>query len=929
MKLESKIINHIKKNIANEQEEKNLSDLPEESHIINKVEGLKRMPPENLAVFFDAKSENFQFVNWENILRTLLEEILVKYDPGKGLVDDSEEYDKQWFSKIKITDKFDHYYSDRFNECYKEKLGPQVRYTLSRDTESILNLCGSPNRDTVKNIRGLVFGYVQSGKTLNYASVSNAAIGAGYNMIVILAGATNILREQTQNRINHDLIGQYEGKILGVGKFNNNPAKKPISLTTPTSDFNKKVANAQTNGINLENIRVPVIAIIKKNVTPLKNLKEWLENQAGQGGVIKKSLLLIDDESDYASVNTNEEEDPTSINRGIRDLLNSFDVSTYLAVTATPFANILINHEVSNEKYGADLFPRSFIWTLDKPETYIGVNETLGDSFVDVYDLDNDMDKEEVNDCIKFVLTAKKTDRFEELPYYIKFAICRFLFNATCLREERPNSDHLSMLVNISRLTDHHVEISSLIKEFMDDLFKMIRNSSLEKVENKWLMHIKNLAQQNLHGFKSLKEFWNELEGAIAITEIFDIHQTTKIPLTFPEGMKRNSILVGGLSLSRGYTVEGLITSVFIRTTKTFDTLMQMGRWFGHKKHILKHISVFSTPAIRNRFELIEESVVDLLEQIDEMIRLKLAPRDFGLNIRRHPNVIIEDAVHELRSRQGLEVVSKAKMKYAEQITLKLSLGNRIMETVRFLNDKASVAFNNDLVNDLILSLEYKVKCNKYSSLAYPGLHVDIKDKDKILGYLDVPNSSVQEFVTNFKLPSQRLSDTSAKLPLRFLIEFLQKTENNNLKWDVSLISGSEIEKINILNVDYKKVKRSLEMTKDGKNIKIPKNQLSIPAHEFRFLSGEYKEMIDRSTAREHRKHQTGKPLLLLFPIKPEEAQGEKLNLEAFETIPLWGWSISMPGDRTSEDSISVLANSVFLKQLIEEYEDDLEYDDY
>jgi hypothetical protein len=927
MEIESKIICHIKRNISSEQEENDLTDLPEESHLIDKIEKLKGIPIETLAAFFESKPKELESLNWDSILRTLREEILVKYEPGKGLIDDSEVYDKQWFSKIKITDNYDNYYSNRFSECYKEILGPQVRYTLSRDTESILNLCGNPKRDTVKHVRGLVFGFVQSGKTLNYASVTNSAMGAGYNMIVILAGATNILREQTQNRMNHDLIGQLNGKAIGVGKFKNIASKKPISLTTPIADFNTKEANAQTNGINLENIRVPVIAVIKKNVTPLKNLKDWLENQVGQGGVLKKSLLLIDDESDYASVNTKDENDPTSINRGIRDLLNSFDVSSYLAVTATPFANILIDHEVTSQEYGADLFPRSFIWALDKPDTYVGVRETLGDSFIDVYTLDNEMDEEEVISELSFVLTAKKDDKFKKLPYYIKYAICRFLYDTTCLRKERPKTEHLSMLVNISRLTDHHIEISGLIQEFTDDLYKVIRNSSLEKINNKWLLHIKELALQNLNNFDNLQDFWLELESSIGIIEIFDIHQRSKVSLSFSEGINRNSILVGGLSLSRGFTIEGLITSVFIRTTKTFDALMQMGRWFGHKKNIKKYLSVYSTPTIRNRFELIEESIVDLLDQIDEMKRLKLSPRDFGLNIRRHPNVIIESAVRELRSRQGLDVVSKAKRKSATEITIKLSLGNRIMETVRFLNEEEPAIYNDKLVHDFIKSLD--LECNKYSPITYPGIHVDIKDKNKILGFLDVKNNFVKEFINNFKLPIQKLSDTNAKLPIRFLLDFLGKAENEFLKWDISLISGGENkELIEVLGKEYNKVKRTFEVAKDGKSIKLPKNQLSIPSHEFRFLKEIPTGTDNRLEARKLRKTQTGKPLLLLFPINPVPAEGVELDLSLFNEVNLWGWSISMPGSIHDEDCISVLANSVYIKELMDDYEEDLRYED-
>ena len=183
------------------------------------------------------------------------------------------------------------------------------------------------------------------------------------------------------------------------------------------------------------------------------------------------------------------------------------------------------------------------------------------------------------------------------------------------------------------------------------------------------------MAENNIEPFNSISDFWTELEKTIAITSIYDIHQKTKIPLTYKKNVKRNSILVGGISLSRGYTIEGLITSVFLRTTKTFDTLMQMGRWFGHKKHILKYLSVYTTPTIQNRFELIEESVIDLLKQIEEMKQLGQSPKDFGLNIRRHPNVVIEEAVRDMKSRQGLNVLSRAKSKSAQKNNSKIIFG--------------------------------------------------------------------------------------------------------------------------------------------------------------------------------------------------------------------------------------------------------------
>jgi hypothetical protein len=450
----------------------------------------------------------------------------------------------------------------------------------------------------------------------------------------------------------------------------------------------------------------------------------------------------------------------------------------------------------------------------------------------------------------------------------------------------------------------------------------------MKLIQNKWLLFIKRIAEEDLKSFDSIEDFWKSLEISLSATKIFDIHQRSKVVLTYPDGIKMNSILVGGLSLSRGFTVEGLITSVFIRTTKTFDALMQMGRWFGHKKHILKYITVYTTPTIRNRFELIEESIVDLLDQIDEMKRLQLPPTEFGLNIRRHPNVVIEAAVKELRSRQGLDIVSRAKRKHAKEITLKLSLGDRIMETVRFLKDVQSVEFNNELVNKLFINLENEPNCNKYHPEVFPGLTVDIQDKSKIIGFIDVPNEHVKDFISNFKLPPQRLSETNAKLPLRFLLDFIDNPENISLKWDISLVTGEQ-DSTKILDREFNKVKRSFELSKDGKYLKLPKNQLSIPAHEFRFLLETYTSMIDRKKARIDRNSQTGKPLLLIYPIKPVEAKGVKLDLDMFDDKCLWGWSISMPGSGKDDDYISVLANSVLLKQLMEDYDQDLELEEY
>ena len=872
MQTEEKIVRVLKSLISTEMQDKGADSLPEESLLHLKIKGMRDTPAFVAINFIGGTEKEFANVDWEIVTRRLKEEVMVRYDQGSGIVDDSETYDKQWFSNRKWDSGSEFYYLNRFSEYYAERLGPQVRYTISQDTQSILDLCGDPKRVESKHVRGLVFGFVQSGKTINYLSVANAAMDSGYDMIVVLAGATNILRRQTQERLNRDVIGQLNGKIVGVGEKKFKVEKKPISLTTLNSDFNSGVAKAQMSGFTLHTIKTPVVAVLKKNVSPLKNLKKWLEQQAG-GGKLNKSILLIDDESDYASVNTKEEHDPTSINKGIRDILNAFSVSTYVAVTATPFANILIDHEGNNEEQGSDLFPRSFIWALDRPETYVGVKETLGDGFVDVTKIEG-FDSGSLRSDVDALLWAKKDYEHAELPVMIKNAACRFFYDATCLRKRRPETEHLSMLVNVSRFTDHHVRLGALLSDFTESLYKQIRSHSLHKVPDHWLIRIRELATADCGGFGDVEEFWKALEENLSFSQVYDIHQKSKIELTYPGGVVRNSLLVGGLTLSRGYTVEGLITSVFVRTTRTFDALMQMGRWFGHKKHVADYISVHTLPEIRSRFEVIEDSIIDLLEQIKEMKEAKQAPKDFGLNIKRHPNVTIERSISTVLKNQGLEVVAKNKQKAASLIELKLSLSNRCMETVRLLPQRKVIENNDELVATFWRTLSSDGRPVPFSGEELHGnLFVDGASSESPIGYLDVPHELVRNFILNFRLPKQTLSDTTSKLPLRFLEEYLKDPDRKDMSWDVSIVTSSKADEANCMDFcGYRlgKVTRTFEQSRDGESIKIPKNQLSIPSNEYRFLPKsevEKSHLTNRAQARSLRKMIGNKPLLLLYPL--------------------------------------------------------------
>jgi len=401
---------------------------------------------------------------------------------------------------------------------------------------------------------------------------------AGYHLIVILAGATNILRKQTQERVISDMIGWNGISDTGVALIDNDPKRRPTSLTTIDLDFDKKIAQQKMGDYTLETVKVPVIAVIKKNVYSLKNLNGWLKSQ-NRSGKIEKSILLIDDESDYASVNTRDENNPTSVNRAIREMLNHFKTSTYLAITATPFANVLIDVDNRNDVYGNDLFPRSFIWTLNKPSTYMGVKEIITERFRNIGESFERDDSNQNDNLVDNILRFKKESNFDTLPSFVFTAMEEFIYNCVKIRRDLNYNADLSMMVNMSRFTRHHQEVAELIYNEIQ-IFKMeIKNKYIENCSHRSLRAIFKLFKSDETFFCDIPEFNKLVQDVILNIDVIDVHSESKREIAFSGEYSTNHIVVGGLSLSRGFTIEGLIVTVFVRSTKIYDALMQMGRW--------------------------------------------------------------------------------------------------------------------------------------------------------------------------------------------------------------------------------------------------------------------------------------------------------------------------------------------------------------
>lgn len=846
-----------------------------------------------------------QEIDWDQVWYELETQIQVKHSIGSGLDNPNAKYNKNWFTEFKKENK-SRYYSDRFLRKISEYLSSEVLYTLQQDTEQILNLLGSPEREEDRDIRGLVFGFVQAGKTLNYTSVSNAAMDAGYDLVVILAGATNILRSQTQKRILTDLIGFNAGKDVGVGKIDNNPQKRPISLTTIEQDFDKKIAAQNMGSATLDTVKVPVIAVVKKNVNALENLNKWLASQ-NPTGKLKKSILLIDDESDYASVNTKDQDDPTAINKRIREMLNHFNVSSYCAITATPFANVLIDSENRNDDVGSDLFPHSFIWTLDKPSTYMGVEEIVSERFKDITLVEGGERKEELSIIADQILRykvhkdpskKKQSDEFTTLPIFVNHAIEDFLYQAVKLRYFKAYEGDLSMMINLSRFTKHHQELAKLTFDLIAKCSRQIENRAIASCTEKILMGcLRRFNDDNEFDITEI-EFDELLEEAIKSIDIIDVHSESKRTISFTGKDSINHIVVGGLSLSRGFTVEGLIVSVFLRTTSTYDALMQMGRWFGHKQQFADYISLYTTSRIRRRFESIQRATIDLIEQLHEMRDKGATPEDFGLAIQLDPEV-------------AMQVVSANKRRDADRLTVSMSIEGKTCETTKiFFTNEDAECLNEGLVTDFV-----KEVFNQGERVENkPDVYVPGNSREN--GSRSIPKNLLVDFINKFQMPHKGLAELTSKMPYKFVLQHL---EEHVTHFDFFMVDGKAANEVIFEDRKIYLSKRKFVHREDI--IQIAKNQLSSgPTLESTFLDQIYET---RESAARRRDELNLPPLLLLYKVLARDYKNDEKVYGSY-----WAWSLIIPGDRSKQKKKMVFGNSVLLRQLSQEegFENENEY---
>jgi len=639
-----------------------------------------------------------------NEIELLAREIEVKrgIKAGLGAVVDSEDFEP-WLDNAKSA--IEPFYWNRYRKLLLQTgLPKDVVIAIDKVTDKLLSRLGNPNKHVSWDRRGMVVGHVQSGKTANYAGLICKAADAGYRLIIVTAGMHNNLRNQTQERIDEGFVGFDSGKergrmvggrkhVLGAGNFD--PNRRPVSLTTRFHDFKKARADSDSSEIGA--YVEPVILVIKKNYHTLANLLDWLRDNSARGDreMIDQPMLLIDDEADNASINTKYGKKlVTTINGQIRDLMNMFHRSCYVGYTATPFANIFIDPDQDDEMYNEDLFPRDFIIGLDAPSNYFGPTKIFVDGLPDE---GKPVWLRQITDNEDILPIKHKIDHeLNSLPESLVEALRTFLV-ARAIRNLRGQAaSHCSMLVNASRFTG----VQGLLRNRLHEVLERIQNSvRINASRGKAALNDPEIAA--LHTVWQLEysesepdwtSIQSELLDAIAPAKVVEVNSRAN-DLDYSNSGERGQtvVAVGGFSLSRGLTLEGLTVTWFLRNTMMYDTLMQMGRWFGYRSGYEDLCRIWMPVDAIDWYAFIANAAEELHDELRTMEKAKATPRMFELAVRSHP--------------ASLLVTARNKLGSGKMVTTLVGLSNKFVETSKVSTKPTEMEANRGLARDLLARL--------------------------------------------------------------------------------------------------------------------------------------------------------------------------------------------------------------------------------
>lgn len=520
--------------------------------------------------------------------------------------------------------------------------------------------------------RGLVVGYVQSGKTANYTAVMAKAADAGYSLFIVLSGLHNNLRRQTQVRLSSDL-GDHDW----------------VPLTSDDADFGNVV-----NGAAFLARGVKAVAVVKKNQARLRALRDWLRDIPEETRR-RTPVLLLDDEADQATPNSATGRDQlTRINALVRQIWAELPTGTYVGYTATPFANIFM--DPSDEE---ELYPADFIIDLPRPDDYFGAERVFGREPLDDADAPDpglDMVREVPDEdagSLRPPSNRNARGSFDpSLPDSLVDAATWFVVATAIRRARGQRSAHSSMLVH----TTHYVQPHFAMKQRLNLLLDRFRADLQDGKASAFVASFEREATRAAEIATLPLPTWADVEAELAgvlqnVRMVVDNgssddrldYRRTLDGQVIPETV----IAVGGGTLSRGLTLEGLVVSYFTRTSNTYDTLLQMGRWFGYRPGYEDLPRIWIQPQLADEFSFLALVEEEIRQDMRHMERMQVTPRELGVRVRAHPG--------------RLAIVARNKMQHAEVVRVSYS-GKRLQTFIFDENDPGVLAANHRVVADFV-----------------------------------------------------------------------------------------------------------------------------------------------------------------------------------------------------------------------------------
>ncbi|HEX2092243.1 MAG TPA: Z1 domain-containing protein [Longimicrobiaceae bacterium] len=507
---------------------------------------------------------------------------------------------------------------------------------------------GSPELSS----RGLVVGYVQSGKTTNFTAVIAKAADVGYRLIVVLSGVTDNLRTQTQLRLLEQLI---------------EPRRMNWFALTEDEDF-KSPGNAAHL---LGDPERRLIGVVKKNPSRLRRLNEWLDSAPDE--VMRDvPILVIDDEADQASVDVGEEQ-RSGINQLILDLLDR-PKAAYIGYTATPFANLL-----ADASFPPGLYPRDFIRNLDMPNGYFGTEKIFGRERLTHEEEDHESDGLDVirhvpDDEIPQLRPPTRRDQRAawqpSITSSLDSAIRYFLLASAARRERNRGNPHSTMLIHTTQLTEPQMQFQRPIKDLLDKVAARLEREDTDLIhqlraqweEEQARVPPAEMGEAPVPFERVLAQLPPVLEQVEVVVDNY--RSTSRLDY---RGRPRTVIAIGGNTLSRGLTLEGLVVSFFVRSVSVYDTLLQMGRWFGFRQGYADLPRIWMTPELQEWFIHLATVEQEIRHEIERYEDENLSPAEVPVRIRTHPK---------------MNVTSAAKMRHA--VAAQMSFSGRRVQTILF-----------------------------------------------------------------------------------------------------------------------------------------------------------------------------------------------------------------------------------------------------